>query len=112
MNDLEMLNHVLENGTLSAKELEAFTDMAAHLSASGKFTLKPKQKAWVERAKERIGKESLPLAVGRVLVGAEKKITRDKEFGRAEKPVEKINCGQLPLFPPGGSANSPRHNAR
>jgi hypothetical protein len=111
MNDLEMLNHVLENGTLSAKELEAFTDMASHLAASGKFTLKPKQKAWVERAKERIGKELLPMVVGQECTGR-KPASKDREFALKEKPCLTVNCGQLPLFPPGGSSNSPRHNAR
>lgn len=103
MNDLEMLNHVLENGSLDARTLDAFTDMASKLAASGSFSLKPKQKAWVEKEHAKLSaKPEKKSAPG----------TRDKEFGRAEKPVEKINCGQLPLFPPGGSSNSPRHNAR
>lgn len=110
MNDLEMLNHVLENGSLDARTLDAFTDMASKLAASGNFSLKPKQKAWVERAKERIGKELWPLAVGHEHTGR-KSASKDKEFSK-EKPCNTVNCGQLPLFPPGGSSNSPRHNAR
>lgn len=100
MNDLEMLNYVLENGSLDARTLDAFADMASKLAASGSFSLKPKQKAWVEKEHAKIGKTP------------EAKPKKDKEFGRAEKPCNTINCGQLPLFPPGGSSNSPRHNAR
>lgn len=104
LNDLEMLNHVLENGSLDARTLDAFADMASKLAASGSFSLKPKQKAWVEKEhlRQQAGALSPKATVSK----------KDREFGLKEKAVEKINCGQLPLFPPGGSSNSPRHNAR
>jgi hypothetical protein len=37
---------------------------------------------------------------------------RDKEFAKEESRPAVINCGPLPLLPPGRTGNDPRHSGR
>lgn len=109
MTDVELVHYVLINGALDDKTASAFADMASKLAA-GQAALKPRQRMWAQKEHARIQSMAAKPPARKFMPGC-----KDKEFAIKDPMLAGpavVNCGQLPLFPPGMLGNEPRHGSR
>jgi hypothetical protein len=98
MKDIDVLNYVLEHGALDEKTLDAFVDMAAKLISGEAQALNPRQRAWTDAEYTKTRAQRRPKMPGSP--EPRRAMWKRGDF-TADKPVDVVNCGPLPKFPPG-----------
>lgn len=90
--ELGMIQQIVDCGAIDDKTRDIFVDMAARIAERG-VTLSLRQRAWVDKEYAKVPKN----------------VHGNHQFTRAPsgKPVE-LQCGPLPLHPPGRPGNAPR----